>query len=297
MEITVQSSVSLLKLASHQEYRRTGKRRPEMDFSFIQISDHHILDTETALLRGFSPGYAFRTVLNHIAEHLAGQFDFLVTTGDIVNTPTPDAYRTFGRMLGLHNHSSNPARFPGPLLASIVGLRDFPVYCLPGNHDDRADFYRYLYPQTANPGLANAAFVHQGVQFIFLDMGPDVKAKAHPETIDFLERSLQKDMPAIVMLHHHLAPIGSAWLDAFIADDVACFWQTVTGRGVLGIFCGHTHVSYEIEVRGIPVFGVRSTAIPFVLQAEPLIALLPPHYRLVTIHDGVLTSQIFEVEL
>jgi 3',5'-cyclic-AMP phosphodiesterase len=266
-----------------------------MDFSFIQISDHHILESETALLHGFSPGYALRTVLNHIAAHQAGQFDFLVTTGDIVNAPTPHAYRTFGRLFGFHSHSN--ARFPGPLLASLDGLRDVPVYCLPGNHDDHENFYRYLYPRSLNLDLANAAFVHKGVQFIFLDMGPDVKAKAHPETINFLERSLLNGLPSIIMLHHHIAPIGSRWLDKFLADDRDQFWQTVAGRGVLGIFCGHTHVSYEIEFEGIRVFGVRSTAIPFVLQDEALIALLPPHYRRVTIQDGVITSRVFEVEL
>jgi Icc protein len=268
-----------------------------MDFSFIQISDQHILESETALLRGFSPGYAFQTVLRHIAANRAGQFDFLVMTGDIVNTPTPDAYRTVGRILGLPENPSSPACFPGPLRASIDGLRDFPVYCLPGNHDGGEDFYRYLYPQTSNRGLANTSFMHQGVQFIFLDMGPEVKATAHPETIAFLERCLQNEAPAILMLHHHLVPIGSAWLDAFIAEDVDRFWQTVAGKRVIGIFCGHTHISYEMAVGGIPVFGVRSTAIPFVLQDEPLIALWPPHYRLVTIRDGVLTSRIFEVEL
>jgi len=268
-----------------------------MDFAFIHLSDHHILETETSLLRGFSPGYAFQAVLRHIARNQAGQFDFLVTTGDLVNAPTPDAYRTFERLTGLHNHSGKPAHFAEPLAASIQGLGELPLYCLPGNHDDRDNFYRHLYPQTANTSLANAAFVHKGVQFIFLDMGPEVKAKAHPETIDFLDRSLRVKMPAIVMLHHAVAPLGSAWLDAFIADDVDQFWQTVKGRGVIGVFCGHTHITYEREVAGVPVFGVRSTAIPFVLQDEPLTALLPPHYRLVTVRDGVLASQIFEVEL
>ncbi len=268
-----------------------------MDFSFIQISDHHILETETSLLRGFSTGYALRAVLNQIAKNHAGQFDFLVMTGDLVNEPTPEAYRTFGQLLGLRNGSNLSAHFPEPLAASVDGLADFPVYCLPGNHDDRELFYRQFFPQTTPGGLANAAFEHKGVHFIFLDMGPDVKAKAHPETIEFLERHLRQGLPSVLMLHHHLAPIGSAWLDEFIADDVENFWQTVTDQRVMGIFCGHTHVTYEISVRGIPICGVRSTAIPFVLQDEPLIALLPPHYRLVTIRAGVLTSQIYEVPL
>jgi Icc protein len=268
-----------------------------MDFSFIHISDHHILESETSLLHGFSPGYALQTVLRHIAENQAGQFDFLVTTGDIVNSPTPESYRTFKRITGLQNSPVKPAHFPEPLLASIAGLGEFPLYCLPGNHDDRENFYRQLYPYTANASLANAAFVYKGVQFIFLDMGPDVKAKAHPETIDFLDRSLQVKMPAIVMLHHAVVSIGSFWLDEFLADDIDQFWQVIRDRNVIGVFCGHTHITYEKVVAGIPVFGVRSTAIPFVLQDEPLTALVPPHYLLIRIQDGTITTQIFEVEL
>ena len=69
------------------------------------------------------------------------------------------------------------------------------------------------------------------------------------------------------------------------------------GAGVLGIFCGHTHISYEIEVAGIPVMGVRSTAFQFLLQDAPLTTLQPPHYRKVTVRDGVMTSELFEVKL
>jgi 3',5'-cyclic-AMP phosphodiesterase len=269
-----------------------------MDFSFIQISDHHILDSEADLLRGFSSSYALRSVYRQIAARHAGQFDFLVTTGDIVNSATPEAYRTFARLSGIHlNGSARPASFPGPLRAALDGLPDLPVYCLPGNHDDRAHFYRELFQQPAGPRLANAAFEHKGVQFIFLDMGPEVKAAAHDETIAFLENALRRGLPSVILMHHALIPIGCAWLDAFVADDVARFWQTVAGRPVMGIFCGHNHISYEKTAGGIPVMGLRSTAIPFVLQDEPLVALLPPHYRLVSIHDGVLTSKIFEVEL
>ena len=221
----------------------------------------------------------------------------MVMTGDIVNKPFPDAYRTFGRILGLHNHSVNPAQFPEPLLASPPGFDSLPVYCFPGNHDDRENFYQHLYPQTTKGSLANGAFVHKGVQFIFLDMGPEVKAQALPETIDFLKSALQKKIPAIIMVHHHLVPIGSSWLDSFIADDIDLFWQAVSGQEVLGIFCGHTHITYQIEVGAIPVFGVRSTAFPFVLQDKPLTALLPAQYRLVTIRNGILTSRVFEVAL
>ena len=82
-----------------------------------------------------------------------------------------------------------------------------------------------------------------------------------------------------------------------MADDLTAFWELLAGRPVLGIFCGHVHTTYECVVDGIPVFGLRSTMYSFVPQDEPLACLLPPHYRLVTVQNGLLTTQIFEVAL
>ncbi len=130
-----------------------------------------------------------------------------------------------------------------------------------------------------------------------MDWGPHTKATAHPEMLDFLAQALETDLPSIIVMHHQVVKIGSRWLDDFIADDVSQFWKVVTGRNVLGIFSGHVHTTYERVVNGIPVFGLRSTAAPFALQDEPLTCLLPPHYRLVTVQDGILTTRIFEVPL
>jgi Icc protein len=265
-----------------------------MGFTFIQISDPHILEIETGRLHGFSPGTALRQVLQHIAAHQAGQFDFLVFTGDTVNTPTPDAYQTFKRLAGL---PEQPGTFPGPLLASFAGLKDIPIYCLPGNHDDRDRFYQQLFPQTTPGDLANAAIQFQGVQLIFLDLGPGERPRIPPDTLHFLIHSLQTGQPSILLLHHNVAPMGSRWLDKYISKDIDLFWQALEGRPVLGIFCGHTHVSYAVTFHNFPVYGISSTAIPFVAQGEHLMPLLPPHYRRVSIQAGEISTQVFEVEL
>lgn len=197
-------------------------------------------------------------------------------------------------MLSARNTSSE---IPGPLFISAEGLYEFPMYLLPGNHDDRNNFFKCLFPKSLPAPLMNVTFSHKGIQFICLDWGPHSKATAHLEMLDFLARSLETDAPSVILMHHHLVTIGSRWLDDFIADDIARFWEIATGHNVLGIFCGHVHTTYERVVNDIPIFGLRSTAFPFVLQDEPLGCLLPPHYRLVTIQDGILTTRIFEVPL
>lgn len=265
-----------------------------MDFSFIQITDHHLTESDTVFLDGFSTRYAFRSVLRHIANNTSIKADFIVSTGDVVENPTEFAYRAFLQMV---NATNEPAEMPGPLRISIEGLQGFPIYLLPGNHDDRNHFFKYLYPKTLSARLMNATFTHKGIQFICLDFGPDSKAVVHLETLDFLSHSLRTNLPCVIFMHHQLVEIGSRWLDDFIADDLHKFWTILEGYNVLGIFCGHIHTTYEKVINNISVFGLRSTACPFALQDEPLVCLMPPHYRVINIKNGVLSTQVFEVPL
>ncbi len=262
-----------------------------MEFSFLQITDHHMLESETLLAHGYSPAYAFRAVMRHIAEHRDHHADFIVTTGDITEIPSETSYNTIGRMLDI-KQSSTP---PGPALISIEGLERYPMYFLPGNHDDRDNFYRHLFPGSTPRPLMNSSFMHKGVQFICIDWGTDAQAVAHPETLAFLHDALENGAPSIILMHHQVVPIGVSWMDAFLAEDLQRFWDTVAGHRVLGIFSGHLHATYSTEVEGIPVFGLRSTTLQFALQEDLLLCVQPLHYRVVTVRDNVLSTQVVEV--
>lgn len=268
-----------------------------MVFSFVQITDHHLCETETQLWQGYSTVYALRTVLRHIAERFALHVDFLVTTGDLVDTPSEESYGNACQMLQVQ--AISPA--PGPGLVTLEGLQAFPMYFLPGNHDDRQHFFQQLFADTPPMPLMNVRFEHHGVQFICLDWGPQAKAIERPEVLAFLARCLQRDQPSVLLMHHHLVPVGCRWIDDFLPDAATAeaFWQIVTHASapILGLFSGHAHVSYERVVNGISVFGLRSTAPQPVLQDEPLFCLQSPHYRVVTIQDTLLTTRIVEVPL
>lgn len=266
-------------------------------FSFIQITDHHLPEDMNGLVRGFSPGHALRAVLRHIAAHTAGAADFLLSTGDLVEPATQTAYQNFRQDFKLQP----AAEPPGPGTITIEGLQDFPFYILPGNHDQRSLYLQHLFSAAGEAHLVNAAFQYKGIQFVCLDMGAEPKAVLSPETLDFLTSSMQAELPSIVVTHHHVTPVGARWLDDFIADNIQDFWEALAapaaqGR-ILGVISGHVHISYEQLVRGIPVFGVRSTAFPFAQLDEPMLTLQPPHYRMFTVRDSLLTSRIFEVPL
>ncbi len=265
------------------------------DFSFIQITDHHLLESEEELRDGFSPGHALRMVMRHIAEHVADKADFILSTGDLVEPPTEKAYQCAIKLLGMQK----PASWPGPQKVNVEGLRDYPLYFLPGNHDDRELLMHYLFSNAKPLKLYNFTFVHKGIQFIFMDWGPESKGFLFPETREFLTEALRSDLPSVIVCHQHVKPVGSRWLDSFIAEDIDQFWDILTKPGIkekiLGILCGHVHITYEDEYKGIQILGLRSTAYPFAKTDEVLVILAPPHYRFITIKDNVLTSRIYKV--
>jgi 3',5'-cyclic AMP phosphodiesterase CpdA len=265
------------------------------DFAFVQITDHHLPEQESDLPRGFSPAYALRAVLRHIAQNTALQAEFILSTGDLVDPATPQGYQNLCQMLQLQP-GQNP---PGPGRVTIEGLQDQAIYFIPGNHDDRPLFQKYLFSQAGSDPLINASFQHKGVQFVCLDMGAQAKATLYPQTVEYLAQALSSGLPTIVVTHHHVFPVGARWLDDFIAEGIDQFWGLLAAnrKNILGVISAHTHITYEKSVEGIPVFGVRSTAFPFAPTDEPLLTLLPPHYRLFEVKDGKLISQVFEVEL
>lgn len=265
------------------------------DFSFVQITDHHLLESEEQIREGFVPGHALRMVMKHIAENVAAKADFLISTGDLVEPPTEAAYACAIRLLGL----GSTAKAPGPQKVSTEGLHDYPMYFLPGNHDDREMLTRCLFPGSQPVDLYNFTFEHKGVQFILMDWGPESKAEFLRETSLFLSMALESPLPSVILCHQHVKPIGSRWLDSFIADDIDDFWEIVTAAGVkekvLGILCGHAHITYEDQYEGIQILGLRSTAYPFARTDGPTLLLAPPHYRFVSIQNNVLTSRIYKV--
>ena len=277
--------------------RGDGCKRGSMALAFIQITDHHLRKDASTLTRGYNTAFALEVVLRHIAEHNS-TVDFMVTTGDLVETGSDEEYRYARSLIGLKSYSSPP----GPQLASFFGVRSMPVYVLPGNHDPRDAFFRNMFPSTVEhgklPAAMNALFEHNGVQFVCIDWGNENKALTTSEMLEHLAQALENPLPSIILSHHNVTPAGMARLNALVADDIDRFADTIRNKQVLAIFNGHTHATYESAIAGVPVYGLRSTTYSFAQSAEELCFVLrPPHYRVVTVADGAVSSRIVEVAI
>lgn len=261
-----------------------------MSVRFVQITDHHVAEGD--LLWGYSTWHALRSVLRHIAAN-AGPLDFVVSTGDLVEHASDAEYRRFLDLIGAQPAGASP----GPLLAYGEGLPGVPFYALSGNHDARPAMLRNLFPASPPAERLHGSFERGGVRFVCVDWGPANKAESTPELPGFLDAALD-GTPAVLLMHHHVVAMGHSRIDALIPDDVDAFAARIAGRGVLAILSGHTHATFERELAGIPVLGLRSTCFQFAPIEGPLLRCLqPPHYRVVTVENTTLTSQIVEVPL
>ena len=243
----------------------------------IQITDCHIQPTPNAELRGVNVDASLTAVLNHMqARHWPA--DFILATGDLVHDDAA-AYPRFKAMLE-------------PLAT--------PVYCLPGNHDMPAE----LAANCTDGWVQQKKYIQQGGwQFVLLDThvpGSPGGALA-PAELDFLQETLnrQPDLPALICLHHHPVPIGSAWLDTQVVANAAEFFAILNRhKQVRAVIWGHIHQTYTGHYHHYGLFAAPATSCQFTPHSEqPSIEhdVLPGYRWLRLYPDGRLETGIERV--
>jgi len=157
-----------------------------------------------------------------------------------------------------------------------------PVHCLPGNHDD---------PAAVRAALDGQPFVHDfarrydGWMIVMMDstVAGEHGGRFDAEELARLDAALaaQRGAHALVCLHHHPVPHGSAWLDELMLENAAEFFE-VLGRhdGVRGLAWGHTHQPFEGMHGRIRLMGTPSTCMQFTQNADEFeVDDRPPAYR------------------
>lgn len=265
-----------------------------MTLRFVQITDHHLGPDAVAINRGYSPAWALERVLTAIAAADAHHAEFLLCTGDLVDRGHDAEYAFAARCFGIEPAGSAP----GPLPMTRPGLEDLALYVVPGNHDPREVFTRNLFPGMPARSRLDVTWRASGVEFVYLDLGVDGREGVFDErSLTFLDGVLEHGAPVVVVLHHHPVKVGIPWLDRAVPHGVERLWERVRGGGIIGVLFGHSHATVGVDIAGVPVLGLRSTCFQFGATEEPSFVIQPLQYRLVTVDEGVLTSQVYEVPL
>ena len=231
----------------------------------LQFTDPHLPGSPEVRVRGVATSETLARCIAH-ARRRHPLPDAVLLTGDLVH----DDRGGYGL---LHAHFSD------------VGA---PVHCLPGNHDDPAD---------VSGALDSPPFVHDFARrygaWLFVMMDSTVAGQHHGHfdagELARLDTALaaRAGAYALVCLHHHPVPHGSAWLDELMLDNAAEFFAILARHeGVRGVAWGHTHQPFDGMHGRIRLMGTPSTCMQFAQNADEFeVDTRPPAYRWLELGD------------
>jgi len=247
---------------------------PGQQVEVLQFTDLHLLPTPQATLWDINPYANFMRVL-HEAIVLYPSADLLLFTGDLVDNPTAEAYE---------------------LLRDCLINLDYPVFRLPGNHDD----VHLLNCSLCDGNIHKEQAVELGEwQIILLDSNApsDIGGRLDQMELQRLEKFLQAcpEQYALVCLHHHPVPIDSPWMDAMALRNPQDLFEILDRYPqVRGVIWGHIHQEFEAERRAVRLLGAPATSIQFVPRSTQFQKhSLGPGFRWLGLApDGVINTRV-----
>lgn len=241
----------------------TARATAPSELCVVQISDCHLGTHQGECLLGMDTDHSLDEVLNLIRRNHP-RIDVLVVSGDLSGNGAVPAYRR--------------------LLPRLEGLAEHLVW-LPGNHDD-LDAMR----QVVGPELLRSTLNIGHWQLVFLNSAVPGQVGGHlaPAQLQ-LASNIQRDRPALVFVHHHLCPLGSAWLDEQRIDNAEELFDLLKGRdNIAAIASGHVHQQSDTRQREQRLLTTPSTCVQFAPESETFaLDEASPGYRWFTLtEDG-----------
>lgn len=198
-----------------------------------QLSDFHL----TGRI-GQAPNY--HRFLEVLALAKAHRPDLWLLTGDLVNDGNSEAY---------------------DWLFEQFAQTGVPYFAIAGNHDVTHEIgvglpyeQRLHLPLTPDARLLDChhhSISSVGWQLLMLDsaIGGQTHGAISSSALSWLDRTLSQDAsPALIALHHHPLPVGSAWIDAYALSNADAFWAIIDKYPhAKAIICGHVHQAWQLR--------------------------------------------------
>lgn len=218
------------------------KANAQGDLAFLQITDTHLFADKQKDLLGIKTVQSFEAVVEHASKYK--QCQAVLSTGDLSQDHSAQSYSDFSKHIKTLN---------------------LPCYWLPGNHDIQS----IMLPSLLAEGLAQTKVIEsENWQVILLDS--QVEGVPHgllSETqLDFLQKTLQKNPNkfTLICIHHHVLPVGSAWLDQHILKNSSQFLDVISHfTNVKAVLSGHVHQALDVLQNGVRFITTPSTCVQF----------------------------------
>lgn len=238
-------------------------------FSFLHISDLHILGEEARRQHGADTGAILRQAIPLVN---ALQPDFLIASGDLISDESEESYRR---------------------LQTLLQAVEAPIRFLMGNHDDRAAFRQVFRPDevpSAEPVCE--AFEVAGVRFLLLDsvLPGKVEGELSAGQLTWLQQELAGNpaRPTWIFLHHQPLPIYIRWLDVLGLQNQEQFLAILARHSQVRVVgYGHVHQVRRWRYRGVLFLSVPALAFQFSpVSQEAVVTLDSPGFRRFEVVDG-----------
>jgi Icc protein len=207
----------------------------------IHLSDTHILDDRNKTLNGINPAINLEKALQSIEKN-HDDAEFIVITGDLVETPSEKSYKNF---------------------YEIIKKSPIPVYPLIGNHDDRKLFLKF-FPTLQNNGFVQYFFIKGDFSFVFLDtnMKNRIYGILCEKRLEWLEHTLQKnkDKEVFIFMHHHPIEVGMYKMDnEYALKNKEEFFNIISKfNNVRHISFGHVHRILQANKQSVSLNSTRA---------------------------------------
>jgi 3',5'-cyclic AMP phosphodiesterase CpdA len=218
----------------------------------------HLSDTHftTGALAG-EPAWRAHQALSRV-QALDLRPDCVLITGDLADHGDPAEYQT--------------AR-------ELLGALDIPVHVIPGNHDNAAVMLRALSGTPyVRPGDEEGRCYYRadypGLRLLCCDSSVAGRhdGQLGPAQLAWLDAELGRDreVPAILALHHHPVPSGIAVMDQLMLSDAAALAAVLQRhRPLARILCGHLHRPMAAMFAGSLLMSAPSTYRQVFLDLRP----------------------------
>lgn len=244
----------------------------------FQISDMHLFAKKEHSLLKINTFESFVAVLDLVKLKLAEQKpDLIVLTGDLSQDNSTESYQ----------HVIN-------LMKNIP----VDIAWIPGNHDQPIVLQKIFQNSYLN---SKKHFLNQNWQLILLDSHQNKKVAGflNSDQLDFLNNILQSNTEfALIMLHHHVFPLGAVWLDGSILENSSDFLSIIDQYShVKGVICGHVHQTSKLIKNDVLFVSSPSTCIQFKPQSNQFaLDTLMPGFNVIDLYeDGYIETTVHRI--
>ena len=242
---------------------RKIQNRQTNDLEFVHITDTHFLNKSDETFHGLNTKKSFESVLSHAQTHYP-DIDFLLITGDVSQAGTEESYSLF---------------------KSAIQKYNFPIYCVPGNHDT-PKFLQHIIPSCPNDSITIVSLRKFSLILVNSCVANYHYGRITQRCLLQLENQLQsnEDQFNIIAIHHPPLNINSKWLDKLGLQNKTEFLELIKkySQDALVLF-GHIHQEIDQQLSKIRLLSTPSTCHQFKTNSERMhcIHTPPPAYRFI----------------